>query len=127
MPSTNGKHVIDLTHGTLFLLHPEDERPFIRRCYVNYGPTFFKHSSQGLGRGVGSLSLGIAMHATWRSEEVHIDSGRMALKGRFAAMNSNNDNKKCVMTNEYVKNQEGMGEDYEKLKKNWIEYLNKYF
>ena len=67
------------------------------------------------------------MSATLHSEEVHIDRGRLALKGRFAAINSHTDTKKCVMMDEYVKNQEGMREDYEKLKRNWIECLKKYF
>ena len=38
----------NLRHGTLFLLHPEDERPFIREWCPQYGKTFFKHGSDGL-------------------------------------------------------------------------------
>jgi hypothetical protein len=37
-------------HGTLFLLHPGDERPFVRA-------SLFKHSSKGVRKGKGIMNL----------------------------------------------------------------------
>jgi hypothetical protein len=72
-----GRHFFELEHGTLFLLHPEDERPFVRAWCPEHGPTFFKHSSKGLGKGNG-MSLGIAMRFVCQINEV-TDSGSLIM------------------------------------------------
>ena len=72
-----GRHFFELEHGTLFLLHPGDERPFVRAWCPEHGPTFFKHSSKGLGKGNG-MSLGIAMRFVCQINEV-TDSGSLIM------------------------------------------------
>lgn len=82
---TNVRHSFDLKHRTLFLLHPEDEQPFICAWCAQYNKTFFKHSSDGIRRGKeqGEMSLGIAMRVACHSHEVLTDSGCLILKDEF--------------------------------------------
>jgi len=78
-----GRHYFELEHGTLFMLHPEDERPFVRAWCPQHGSTFFKHSSKGLGKGNGGLSLGIVMRFVCQYREVVTDSGSLILGDQF--------------------------------------------
>ena len=78
-----GRPFFELEHGTLFLLHLEDERPFVRAWCPQHGSTFFKHSSKGLGKGNGGMSLGIVMHFVCQYKEVVTDSGSLILRGEF--------------------------------------------
>ena len=78
-----GKHYFELEHGDLVLLHPEDERPFDRAWCPQHGSTFFKHSSKGLGKGNGGLSLGIVMRFVCQFKEVVTDSGSLILGDEF--------------------------------------------
>jgi hypothetical protein len=47
----------DLTHGSLFVLHPNDEKPLVRPFCNKNESSFFKHSCKGVARG--QMSLGI--------------------------------------------------------------------
>ncbi len=65
------------------MLHPEDERPFDRAWCPQHGSTFFKHSSKGLGKGNGGLSLGIVMHFVCQFKKVMMDNGSLILRDEF--------------------------------------------
>ena len=41
-------HQFNLTHGSFFVLHPQDEVTMVRSLYGRYGKTFFNHSSNGV-------------------------------------------------------------------------------
>ena len=47
----------NLTHGSLFVLHPNDEKPLVRPFCSKNEPSFFKHSCKGVAKG--RMSLGI--------------------------------------------------------------------
>ena len=51
----------DLTHGSLFVLHPNDEKPLVRPFCSKNEPSFFKHSCKGVARG--QMSLGIVLRS----------------------------------------------------------------
>jgi hypothetical protein len=63
----------ELSHGTLFVLHPQDEVP-LRRLNEKDVLTFFKHSSKGI-KGGGGMSLGIVFRSTVRFCEVNKKTG----------------------------------------------------
>ena len=50
-----------LTHGSLFLLHPNDEKPLVRPFCNKNKFSFFKHSCKGVARG--QMSLGIVFRS----------------------------------------------------------------
>jgi hypothetical protein len=51
----------DLTHGSLFVLHPNNEKPMVRQFSNKNEPTFFKHSCKG--EESGNMSLGIVFRS----------------------------------------------------------------
>ena len=51
----------DLTHGSLFVLHPNDEKPLVRQICHKNETTFFKHSCKGVAKG--RMSLGIVFRS----------------------------------------------------------------
>jgi hypothetical protein len=123
-------HVFDMNHGTLFLLHPEDERPFIRSWCKQYGATFFKHSSDGIGTNENAtMSLGIAFRVTCHSHEVWKKSGALVLKKEFFP----NDHQEYIhgicdaMLQKYVANTKQKSSDEAKIENWWKICENKYF
>jgi hypothetical protein len=65
----------ELSHGTFFVLHPQDEVPLVRKFTEQNDLSFFKHSSKGV-RGDG-MSLGIAFRSVWNLCEVNKKTGRV--------------------------------------------------
>ena len=51
----------DLTHGSLFVLHPNDEKPLVRQICQKNETAFFKHSCKGVAKG--QMSLGIVFRS----------------------------------------------------------------
>lgn len=119
-----GRHYFELEHGTLFLLHPEDERPFVRAWCPQHGSTFFKHSSKGLGTENGGLSLGIVMRFVCQSKEVVTDSGSLIL-------GDDEFSRKCrdseTMLQNYLAMEEEKKANEQELKKMWIKCLADHF
>ncbi len=64
----------ELSHGTLFVLHPQDEVPLVRKLNEKDEQTFFKHSSKGI-KGGGGMSLGIVFRSTVSLCEVNKKTG----------------------------------------------------
>lgn len=79
----NTTHVFELTHGSLFVLHPDDERSLIRREYDTLYPTFFKHGNVVFGRN-GGLSIGLVFRTTAHVGEVSVRTGQRVAKGVVA-------------------------------------------
>ena len=111
-----------MNHGTLFLLHPEDERPFIWSGRKQYGATFFKHISDGIRTNENAtMSLGIAFRVTCHSHEVWKKSGALVLKKEFFP----NDHQEYIygicdaMLQEYVANTEQKCSDEAKIENWW--------
>lgn len=69
----------DLKHGSLFILHPSDEKPSVRPSLEEYSRTFFKHSCKGVKEGEGEMSIGIAFRTTKHLVEVQSDTGCVVL------------------------------------------------
>jgi len=69
-------HQFNLTHGSLFVLHPLDEMTMVRSLYDRYGMTFFKHSSNGV-QSDDEMSLGIVFRTTKHCCEVEKETGRI--------------------------------------------------
>ena len=119
-----GRHYFELEHGTLFLLHPEDERPFVRAWCPQHGSTFFKHSSKGLGKGNGGLSLGIVMRNVCQFKEVVTDSGSLILGDEFSP-EKNRDSE--TMLQNYLAMEEEKKANEQELKKMWKKCLADHF
>jgi hypothetical protein len=68
-------HQLNLTHGCLFVLHPQDEVTMVISLYDRYGMTFFKHSSNGV-KTEGKMSLGIVFCTTKHCWEVERDTSK---------------------------------------------------
>ena len=119
-----GRHYFELEHGTLFLLHPEDERPFVRAWCPQHGSTFFKHSSKGLGKGNGGLSLGIVMRFVCQFKEVVTDSGSLILGDEFSP-EKNRDSE--TMLQNYLAMEEEKKANEQELKKMWKKCLADHF
>jgi hypothetical protein len=66
-------------HGSLFILHPRDEKPTIRYGLEKYGSRFFKHSCKGVKNIKNGLSIGIAFRTTKHLAEVNSDTGCVVL------------------------------------------------
>jgi hypothetical protein len=123
--------VFTLKHGTLFLLHPEDERPFMREWCTQYGKTFFKHSSDGIGNnGERNMSLGIAMRVTCYSHEVLRESGRLVLKDKFypfgCLREREKDQRSEIILQEYLASEQKQIDDAGILEK-WMNCCSEYF
>lgn len=65
--------VFELTNGSLFLLHPGDEVPFIRQHFDEECATFFQHSV--LYRSKDGLSIALVFRTTSHTVEVFKDTG----------------------------------------------------
>lgn len=68
--------VLKLKHGTLFILHPEDEM-LLQRFYHDDDRTFFKHGCRGVSSG--RLSLGLVFRVSVHSRAVFSNTGRVVL------------------------------------------------
>jgi hypothetical protein len=69
----------DLEHGSLFILHPSDEKPSVCESLEEYGHTFFKHNCNGVKRMEDGMSIGIAFCSTKHLAEVQSDTGCVVL------------------------------------------------
>lgn len=65
--------VFTLTNGSLFLLNPWDEVPFIRQHFDEESATFFQHSAMYLSKD--GLSIALVFRTTSHSVEVFKDTG----------------------------------------------------
>jgi hypothetical protein len=63
----------NLTHGSLFVLHPNDEKPLVRPFCNTNESTFFKHSCKGVARG--QMSLGIVFRSVSHFCQVNKSTG----------------------------------------------------
>jgi hypothetical protein len=70
-------------HGSLFILHPRDEKPTIRYGLEKYGRRFFKHSCKGVKNIKNGLSIGIAFRTTKHLAEVNSDTGCVVLNNNL--------------------------------------------
>ncbi len=127
-----GRHFFDLEHGTLFLLHPKDEQPFDRAWCPQNGLTFFKHSSQGVGKGKGgNISLGIAMRVICHYNEVVFDSGRLILKDEFFPKEKQHESinhwHSETILQDYLAKREQKKSDETELMNKWKKCLEDYF
>jgi len=77
-----GGHFI-FKHGSLFILHPRDEKPTIRYGLEKYGRTFFKHSCKGVESVENGLSIGIVFRTTKHLAEVNSDTGCVVLNNNL--------------------------------------------
>lgn len=75
--------VFDLKHGTLFILHPEDEM-LLDRFYHVGDRTFFRHGGHGVDRG--RLSLGLVFRVSVHSHTVFSKTGRVKLSPKKKEM-----------------------------------------
>ena len=70
-------------HGSLFILHPRDEKPTIRYGLQEYGRTFFKHSCKGVKRMENGMSIGIVFRSTKHLAEVQSNTGCIVLNNNL--------------------------------------------
>ena len=77
-------HTFSLSHGSLFILHPDDEETVIRD-YFGDRPTFFKHGGVKFGRS--GLSIGLVFRTTVHKREVYRDTGRLVPENEEATTN----------------------------------------
>jgi len=70
---------VPLTHGSLFVLHPEDERSLLREYFDETHLTFWKHGKVYFGKD--GLSIGLAFRQTTSTEECKIKTGEVVLSG----------------------------------------------
>jgi hypothetical protein len=67
-----------LSHGSLFVLHPSDEKPRMRDCLYSECNSFFKHGDVRFGSNK-KLSMGIAFRTSIHSFEVCKRSGKFII------------------------------------------------
>ena len=135
----------NLTHGSLFILDPCDEVPVVRNCYKDYGPTFYKHSCNGV-TDQNAVSLGIVFCATHHLTEVKSDSGIVVLNDKLelgtegiqGGDNRKKDKKEIarkreiqrardVVLDNYVEDEIQKKKDDDRIKNAWEKCSNKYF
>ena len=86
-------------HGSLFILHPRDEKPTIRYSLEKYGHTFFKHSCKGVKNIENGLSIGIAFRATKHLVEVNSENGCVVLNNNLGSCQFNGSDQKQWLLN----------------------------
>ena len=52
---------VDLSHGTLFFLHPDDELPQIRAMIHAHNLTYYMHEGKGVGKSGDDLAMSIGL------------------------------------------------------------------
>lgn len=70
-------HTFQLTHGSLFVLHPSDEETILREYFDTCSRTFFKHGNVCFGKN--GLSIGLVFRTTRAkfAKEVFANTGRL--------------------------------------------------
>lgn len=70
-----------LKHGTLFLLHPNDEKTVLRSFFkkLDSRKTFVKHSSTGVYLAKDGLSIGLVFRTVNVWKEVDIETGKVVM------------------------------------------------
>jgi hypothetical protein len=64
---------VDLTHGSLFVLHPIDEKPLVRPFCNTTKPYFFKHSHKSVAKD--QMKLGIVFRSASQLCQVNKRTG----------------------------------------------------
>jgi len=109
-----------LSHGTLVLLHPQDEVPLVRTFDVNQDLSFFKHSCNGVMEG--QMSLGIVFRSTWGTYKVDKITGSI-----FSDDNENTKHEKAEkVLHEYMFSSKKI-EDECNIKTTWNRCKERYF
>ena len=81
---------VDLTHGSLFVLHPNDEKPLVRSfCNTNV-PSYFKHTCKGVAED--QMSLGIVFRSVSHLCQVNKRTGCAILDNSDSDIRNKADN-----------------------------------
>jgi len=100
---------IDLTHGSLFALHCDDERPQKRSWFDETDLTFFKHGGVMFGNN-NKFSIGLAFRVVTKSVEVRKRTGRVVVHCKEHHLSQDTVMaKECL--NEYVANKDKWASD----------------
>lgn len=68
-----------LSHGSLFILHFDDEKPLIRELYEDMSTSFFKHGNVMFG-GQNEMSIALVYRVTSQSISVYKNTGKHYVK-----------------------------------------------
>jgi len=114
-----------LTHGSLFVLHPRDEEPFLRTNFDTNVKSYFKHGNVLFGSN--GLSIGLVFRATSPkfAKQVYKHSGELVLDNQMEA-----ESKYSLyidVLDEYLADEEHKKYDDNKYKKLYLELKEKYF
>jgi hypothetical protein len=120
------KNTFELSHRSLFILHPSDEKPKERCCLHGDCKTFYKHGDVRFGKG-GKLSIGFAFCTSIHSKEVCRESGKFILpeeiEPKHAAVYKNREN----ILLDYFENKEGVQRDENHLRTLYRKINSNYF
>ena len=76
---SNATKQFKLEHGTLFVLHPDDEKTMIRECFDTDHKTFWQHGSSGVFHEKMGMSLGLVFRISTHTREVCKTTGQLHL------------------------------------------------
>ena len=110
----------NLTHGSLFVLHPNDEKPLVRPFCNTNKSTFFKHSCKGVAKG--QMSLGIVFRSVSHFCQVNKSTGCAVSDVSDGARRSISDNAVIKYFNGKMKE-----EDENNFRCVWNSCKNKHF
>lgn len=65
-----------MTHGSLFQLHPEDERDQLRTCLDHHFISYFKHRAKFINKKNG-MSVAIIVRSTVHVNQFRADTGKL--------------------------------------------------
>lgn len=106
----------DLDHGTLFVLHPDDEKTIIREYFHQDHKTFWQHYSSGLLKDGSGLSLGLVFRTSVHYKLVYKDTGMMVLSKAQKKTDSKKHSKNTTKLNVYLNNHNEKEKDDLKIK-----------
>ena len=75
----NATKQFKLQHGTLFVLHPDDEKTIFRVCFDTDHKTFWQHGSSGVFHEKMGMSLGLVFRISTHTREVYKTTGQLHL------------------------------------------------
>ena len=84
----NAHHVFELNHGSMFVLHCDDEQPKIREELDKHDLSYFKHGGVSFG-GTDEFSIGLAYRVSACSQSVRKKTGRLCITKEEAREKNN--------------------------------------
>jgi len=119
----------DMKNGSLFFLHPKDEKLLERDFYHLGDHTFFKHGCDGVYCDKGGLSLGLVFRVSIHSREVYSDTGKLVLTPEEIEQGKNPPKFTVAdnFLNEYLQDESRKAQDDDHRKSLWLSVREKYF